>query len=257
MTRRLTTAILCGGILCFLATSTRAAELTPAAVADPKGDGPDGKGNTTDDTWQFWFSLLHSPEYHRLDLGTAALSADQRKNGIRDERARRGKQKVQGPIGAMLPNPADTEGWIYHSDWDGRYEGVWGDKKANQVIMHPYNEKTDGGNVAVTYTVLADGAYNISGKVTDLAVAKGDHAMLTGITYKVDVVAGGGDSISKIEKPLAEGKVGDKVGPESAEFKVDKVDLKKGQLVRLAIDPNKWWGGDMTKIDSFKIEPVK
>ena len=249
MSRRLTTAILCGGILCTLGTMVRAAELTPAAVADAKGDGPDGKGNTTDDTWQFWFSLLHAPEYHRLDIGTAAMPPQQRAGGI--------KRKVQGPIGAMLPNPADSEGWIYHSDWDGRYEGVWGDKKANQVVMHPYNEKTDGGCVAVTYTVPADGAYDISGKVTDLAVAKGDHHMLTGITYKVDVVAGGGDKLTKIEKPLAEGKVGDKVGPESAEFKVDKVDLKKGQLVRLAIDPNKWWGGDMTKIDSFKIEPVK
>jgi hypothetical protein len=247
MLRRHILVIVCGGALCVTTASAPAVELTAAAVANPKGDGPDGKGNSVDDTWQFWFSLLHAPEYHRLDLGTATMSPQQRGQGI--------KRKVTGPIGGWLPNPADSEGWIYHSDWDGRGEGVWGDKKANQVLMHPYNEKTDGGCVAVTYTVPADGAYNISGKVTDMQVAKGN-AMFTGIIYKVDVVAGGGDKLTYVEKPLAEGKVGDDAGPESAEFKVEKVDLKKGQLVRLAIDPNKWWATDMTRIDSFKIEPA-
>jgi len=26
---------------------------------------------------------------------------------------------------------------------------------------------------------------------------------------------------------------------------------------RLVIDPNKWWGGDMTRIDTFTIKRVK
>ncbi len=50
---------------------------------------------------------------------------------------------------------------------------------------------------------------------------------------------------------------GDEVGPNSQEFSFPKVALKKGQLLRLVIDPNKWWGTDMTRIDDFKIKRVK
>jgi len=32
------------------------------------------------------------------------------------------------------PNLADTQGRIYHSDWEDRFEGVWGDAKAGQVL---------------------------------------------------------------------------------------------------------------------------
>jgi hypothetical protein len=226
------------------AANVSAAELTHAVAADAKGDGPDGKGNTADDTWQFWFQLIHRPEYRRLDRHSSSIP-----NGI--------PGKVTGPVGGSTPNPKATQGWVYHSDWDGRYEGVWGDSKAPQVLMHPYNEKTSGGAVAVTYTVPADGKYNISGKVTDVNPAKVKHVMLTGITYKIDVVAPGDKSISKVIKSLKSQKVGDLVGPASAEFKLKKVSLKKGQLVRLVIDPNKWWGGDMTRIDLFKIEKAK
>lgn len=56
-----------------------------------RGDGSVSKGNTTNDTWQFWFSLQHGPEYHRLDVATATMTPDQRQNGIRDNRALRGK----------------------------------------------------------------------------------------------------------------------------------------------------------------------
>lgn len=224
-----------------------AAELTPAAVADPKGDGPDGKGNTADDTWQFWFQLVRSPQYRRLDLGTAAMSKAQRKDGI--------PRKVRGPIGGSLPNAAETEGWIYHSDWDGRFEGVWGDKKVNQVLMHPYNEKTDGAAVAVTWKAPADGKYTVAGKVTDLQVVKSGHPMMTGVIYFIDVVEAGGVSITTKGPPLKQGKVGDNVGPESEEFKLEGVQMKKGQLLRLAIDPNKSWGADMTKVE-LKIVPA-
>ncbi len=232
-----------------------AAELTPAVVADPKGDGPDGKGNTADDTWQFWFQLVRSPQYQRLDLATAVLPEAQRKAGIRDEAARRGKQKVQGPIGAFLPNAADTEGWIFHSDWDGRYEGAWGDKKANQVLMHPYNEKTDGAAVAVTWKAPADGKYLVTGKVTDLQVVKTGHPMMTGVTYIIDVVEAGNASITASGPALKQGNVGDNAGPESEDFKLEGVVMKKGQLLRLAIDPNKAWATDMTKVE-LKIVPA-
>ena len=92
-------------MLAILTVCGSAVELTPAAVADTKGDGPDGKGNTADDTWQFWFQLVRSQQYRRLDLATAALPEAQRKAGIRDESAKRGKQKVMGPIGATCPIP--------------------------------------------------------------------------------------------------------------------------------------------------------
>jgi len=162
-----------------LAAATSCVKLTAKAVADPKGDGPDGKGNTIDDTWGFWFQLIHAPRYRRLDIATATMPAAQKKNGIR--------RKVTGPIGKYRPNPDKTEGWIYHSDWDGRYEGVWGGEKVKQVLAHPYNEKTAGGAVAVTYKVPTDGTYAVTAKVTDMNPAKG-HYTLTGITAIVDIV---------------------------------------------------------------------
>lgn len=217
--------------------------LTFEIVANPHGDGPDGMGNTADDTWQFWFELMHAPKYRRLDRHSSKIP-----KGIRG--------KVRGPVGSMTPNPAQTQGWIYHSDWDGRFEGVWGDAKTKQVLAHPYNEKTGGGNVAITYTVRTDGVYKISGKVTDLNVAT-SHVSFTGITYMVEVCATGEKAIGKAERLLASGKVGDKAGPASTEFKIEKVALKKGQFVRLVIDPNKSWATDMTRIEGFSIIPNK
>ncbi|MCE5279659.1 MAG: hypothetical protein ABFD92_09565 [Planctomycetaceae bacterium] len=242
----------------FLAVSVApAAELTVDAVRDVKGDGPDGKGNTVDDTWGFWFELVQAKEYRRLDLATANLSADQRANGIRDPKARRGHQgKVRGPIGAYLPNKDATEGWIYHSDWDGRFEGVWGDTKAKQIIAHPYTEKTNAAGVGVTYKVPADGLYTISGKVTDMQVTKMANAMIDGITVVISVAENDAAQIKPVKVVGKTEPIGDTVGPESREFKFEKVALKKGQLVLMNIDPNKGWGADMTRIDSFKIEPV-
>ena len=226
--------------------------LKPADVANPKGDGPDGKGNTADDTWQFWFQLIHARgEYRRLDIATAAMPQQQRTNGIR--------RKVRGPIGGMMPNPKQTEGWIYHSDWDGRFEGFWGDSKAGEVLAHPYNEKTSGGAVAVTCKAPDDGTYRISGKITDVNVARIKHRALTGIKWSLDVVAvKGPNAIVRVAKALKRGgPIGDTLGPASAEFSVENVALKKGRLIRLAIDPNRAWGGDMTRIDYFKIARVK
>ena len=218
-------------------------ELTFEAAANPKGDGPDGKGNTADDTWQFWFRLMHAPEYRRLDRHSSQIP-----KGVRG--------KVRGPVASMTPNPGRTQGWIYHRDWDGRFEGVWGDAKSRQVLVHPYNEKTVGGNVAITCAAPTAGLYAILGKVTDLNVAAG-HVSLTGITYLLEVCAGGEKAIGKAEKVLSSGKVGDKAGPESGAFKVEEVALKKGQFVRLVIDPNKSWAGDMTRIEGFLIVPTK
>ena len=226
------------------------AALKPDDVLSVSGDGADGKGNTADDTWGFWFQLINSQEYRRLDIATASMTPEQRKSGI--------PRKVQGPIGSYLPNANDSEGWIYHSDWDGRYEGVWGDKKAGQVIAHPYNEKTDGGAVAVTYKVPEDGTYTISAKVTDMAVNKSGHQMMTGIDVSIDVVAAADAQTKPAEKVLAgPAPVGDAVGPESREVAAVNAELTKGALVRLVIDPRKWWGADMTRIDYFKIERVK
>jgi hypothetical protein len=213
--------------------------LTYETVANPQGDGPDGRGNTADDTWQFWFELMHAPEYRRLDRHSSEIP-----QGIQG--------KVRGPVASMTPNPAQTDGWIYHRDWDGRFEGVWGDAKAKQVLVHPYNEKTVGGNVAITCAVPINGTYIISGKVTDVNVA-GGHVSLTGITYLVEVCAAGEKAIGRAEKVLASGKVGDGAGPATVEFKIGKVALKKGQFVRLVIDPNKSWATDMTRIEGFSI----
>lgn len=219
-----------------------AAELSVAAVASTEGDGGDHRGNTADDTWQFWFNLAHRPnQYRRLDLHSATHP-----QGI--------PGKVHGPVASATPNPADTQGWIYHSDWDGRFEGVWGDAKAGQVLAHPYNEKAFGGDVAVTYRVPADGAYDIAGKVSYVRGAgAGPKA---GVTCKVGVCSAAGDQIGGDLKWLFEGSAGRPGDSGVAEFKSAAVVLEKGQLVMLAVDPAGFWGGDMTRIDAFTIVPA-
>jgi len=215
-------------------------ELMPADAAGPKGDGPDGQGNSPDDTWGFWFELAHSQgSYHRLNLATVAMPENQRKNGI--------PRKVTGPIGAWLPNPADTEGWIFSSDWDGRGEGVWGDKKAGCIFVHPYNEKVYAGKIAITCRLPA-GEYALSAKLTDMLVVGGD-----GVRWMVEVADGGTRA-----KPLAEGQpFGDKVGPASVDVDVKGIKVEKGQLIRFVIDPNNHWGADMTRIENLKITRIK
>lgn len=234
-------------LIAAAATAGPAGELKPADVSNPKGDGPDGQGNTADDTWQFWFQLIHDRNgYHTLNTATAAMSAG--------ERAKGRPRKITGPIAGAMPNKDATEGWIFHSDWDGRFEGVWGDSKDGKVLAHPYTEKTDGGAVAVTYRIPQDGKYKVTAKVTDLNVVTGN-AQFTGITCILDLVdAGDGNALAGLVKALKSEKCGDGAGPASVEMVVPGVEAKKGQLIRLAIDPNKWWGGDMTWIESFRIE---
>jgi len=225
-----------------------AASLTVADVTSVKGDGPDGKGNTGDDTWQFWFALAHAPQtFARLDVATAAMSPAARAKGV--------PRKIHGPIGSHLPNPEHTQGWIYHSDWDGRFEGVWGDSKASQVYAHPYVEKRAHCAVAITYRPRTGGRYDIVGKLTDVAVVK--HRLHKGIVWRVEIVPDrGGKTSPKAIRVIARGgPVGDEVGPDSQAFSLPKVALKTGQLVRLVIDPNGWWGSDLTGI-ALRIVPA-
>jgi len=56
-------------------------------------------------------------------------------------------------------------------------------------------------------------------------------------------------------KWLSESTAGAPGDSGETEFKSAKVPLKKGQLVMLAIDPNGFWGGDMTRVDAFSIAP--
>jgi len=212
-------------------------ELTVAAVIDPKGDGPDGEGNTADDTWQFWFELGHAAgTYRRLSIATATMSAAERQNGI--------PRKVTGPVASRLPNPKDTEGWIFHRDWNGTFEGVWGDKKTGKVMLYPYVEKTFHGAVAVTYRVAVDGRHTITGKVTDLMV-RPNFPRHDGFFWKVEKAREG-----EAGEVLARGgPVGDGKGrPDSAEFKIENTPLEAGQLIRLVIHPNAWWGTDLTEV---------
>ncbi|MCE5280216.1 MAG: GDSL-type esterase/lipase family protein [Planctomycetaceae bacterium] len=234
------------------------AELTPEYVQNEKGDGPDGKGNTEDDTWQFWFELAHAiKSFHRLSLATKTMPADQRLNGIFDPKSRPGHQKkVTGPIGGSTPNPKDTEGWIFMTDWDGRNEGWWGDLKAKQVLAHPFVEKNSHCCVAVSFRVPADGAYDVTGTLTDLMVAK--IPQLTGITWRVEVAKEWKGNESPAPDTIAAkgGPIGDGKGPDSAPFEAKSVQCKKGELIRLVIDPNNNWGTDMTKVE-LKIKRVQ
>lgn len=239
MTRTL--LVLASTLIVFSVTPVRAVELKLENVLDRKGDGPDGKGNTADDTWQFWFELVHKRgQFMPLDT----WSADLPKAGV--------PRKVRGPIAGMLPNPDDTLGWIFHRDWDGRFEGVWADRKARQIIAYPYVEKTAHCAVAITYRIPADGKYDISGGVTDLQVAP-DFPQHDGIDWIIEIAQGG----ALVRKIGSGGPIGDGKGrPDSGTFRHSGIEAKKGQLVRLVIHPRKWWGSDMTRIDSFKIEPT-
>jgi len=253
MTRKTVCAVITAAVLiCVLPllAAQIAGGLTPELVRDPEGDGPDAKGNTGDDTWQFWFQVIHDRNlFLRLTLATKAMPEEQRQNGI--------PGKVWGPVAGTLPNPKDTEGWIYHSDWDGKREGVWGDTKAKQILVVPYQEKNDGGALAITYKVPADGKYVVSGKAADLEVDT-EHKMATGVKVWVDVVAAGdGTSHRTGEQRLIEPiAIGDKAGPESAEFASEAVQLKAGQLVRLVVDPVKLAHRDVTRIE-FNVTPAK
>jgi alpha-L-fucosidase 2 len=225
-------------------TDPAVVELTPAIVRDIKGDGPDGAGNTMDDAWGFWFELAHKKgTFARLDLATRTMSERDRRRGRR--------KKIDGPIAGMLPNPKDSEGWIYHSDWNGKFEGAWGDVKDNQVILYPYVEKNSHCAVAVTYTVAVAGEYTVTGKVTDLQVHP-QYKVHDGIIWIVEVATGGnaGREIAR------GGPIGDARGRlDSGEVRAEAFRVKQGECIRFVVHPNKWWGSDMTKVE-LKIERV-
>lgn len=217
-----------------------AAEVSADAVASRTGDGPDRSGNTDDDTWQFWFQLVHAPNrYRRLDLHSSVHP-----QGI--------PGKVTGPVASATPNPADTAGWIFHSDWDGRFEGVWGDGKTGHVLAHPYNEKSSGGDVALSYRVPRDGNYDIRGRVSYLRPPGGK----SGVRCKVGVCAAARDEVGGDLRWLTKSDVGTAESAGSTDFSLGDVSLKAGQLVMLAIDPLGHWGGDMTRIDEFSVVPT-
>lgn len=194
-----------------------AASLKASDIVNRKGDGKDAKGNTDDDTWQFWWQEVVHRKYHHFN---------------------------------SFYRHKKYDGWSHNHDMDTDFEGVWGNIKTGQVFAHPYVEKNAHRAVAITYKVPAAGAYDISGGVTDVKVVK--HRLHTGILWRVEIATGGakGRVVGK------GGPIGDKVGPDSATFSIPNVRVKKGELVRLVIDPNKWWGSDMTRIDSFRIVPA-
>ena len=94
------------------------------------------------------------------------------------------------------------------------------------------------------------GRYTITGTLTDLMV-RPDFAKHDGFYWKVEL-AHDGDTGKKL---AAGGPVGDGHGrPDSATFKIEKTSLRPGELIRLVIHPNRWWGTDMTRIEDLRIE---
>lgn len=229
-------------LLLIAAPTINAAELKLADILKAKGDGPDGKGNSADDTWQFWFEIAHARNsFVPLRIHTATMPAAQLANGI--------PRRVRGPIGKFLPNPNMTEGWIYHRDWDGRFEGIWADKKAKAIMAHPYVEKSAHCAVAITYRVPKSGVYSVDGKLTDLQV-KPAYPKHDGILWRIEVASAG-----KRGRLIAKGgPIGDGKGrPDHGKFQANNVKVQKGELIRLVIHPNRWWGQDLTRIDSFRV----
>ena len=229
-------------LLAIFLNPVAADELQIEHIFNTKGDGPDGKGNTADDTWQFWFELAHKPK-HFERLGTFSTSIP--KAGI--------AKKVRGPIASMLPNPEDTRGWIFHRDWDGRFEGIWADTKGKQIIAYPYVEKTFHGAVAITWKAPNDGVYDITGGLTDIQVQP-EFKQHDGIDWILEIAKDG----APVKTIARGGPIGDGNGrPDSGKFEARGVAVSQGQLIRLVIHPRQWWGSDMTRVDAFRIERGK
>ena len=240
------------GIFLVSIPAASAAELKASDIADTKGDGPDKKANTADDTWQFWYQYDTRSGY-----GCFGTYCKQPK-GVADAK--------------------NVEGWVYSmtEDWSPDFEGIWGNKSNGQMHAHPYTHHGLHASVAITYKVPEDGEYNISGGITDMFVMKKSPDGVfkkvetpdgrtifylpkqpkneDGVIWVVEVVT---DGKAAKGKELGRGQpIGDTNAKDSTTFKIEKAALKKGELVRFVIDPNKWWGTDMTRIDSFKVEPV-
>ena len=217
--------------------------LAVSDISEGAGDGPDGVGNSDDDTWGFWFALAHDPKsFRRLTRHSSAVP----KAGI--------PGKIRGPVGSMLPNPGKTEGWILHTDWDGRFEGVWTDSETGEILVHPYVEKGAHMAVAVTYTIPADGTYAVSLGITDVQVAP-DFPKHDGVIWILELI----DPARAKTAEVSRGEpVGDGHGrPDSDTYVSPPQILSKGVVVRLVIHPNKWWGQDLTRIDRFVVRRLK
>ena len=245
---------LCIGLLIVAAVAfpSGAATLTLNDILSTAGDGLDGIGNTSDDTWQYWFELAHAPgSFSRLTLHTLNMTETDRKNGIAG--------KVWGPIGSALPNPTDvnaspvgsnitTEGWILHTDWDGTFEGVWADTIAGNIMVHPYVESGFHGDVAISYRAPQDGAYSFSGTLTDLQDRPAFQPPEDGANWRIEKSSASG---ALLASAASGGPFGDNVGPMSTAASATDVPLQEGQHVRLVLDARAWWGGDLTSIQGL------
>ncbi|MCG8583589.1 MAG: hypothetical protein MI757_02635 [Pirellulales bacterium] len=125
-----------------------------------------------------------------------------------------------------------------------------GRSEVRRRLCLPYVEKGFHGAVAVSYRVPETGKYNISATLTDANVAP-QFRRHDGFNWRVEVAKGGspGKVVGK------GGPVGDGKGrPDSVEVKIDHVEVAEGELIRVTIDPIKWWGSNLTKIEGLKIE---
>jgi hypothetical protein len=241
--------LVCGVAFGGEAEGANAVTVTIEPFVNAKGDGPDGKGNTADDTWGFWFQLAHNRnQYGRLKRHTTSFTPQQRKKGIRG--------RVTGPIGGWMPNKDACEGWIYHRDWDGRFEGAWADTKTKQAYLYPYVEKGAHCAVAMTYKIPKTGTYTITGTVSDAQVHP-QFKQHDGVVFEISEV--GPDNKGKGQVLLKTKPFGDKKNgqPDSREIKIENVKLTEGKLLRFAVHPRRWWGSDRTRVDGIKIERVE
>lgn len=215
-------------------------ELKASDITETKGDGPDGVANTADDTWQFWYQHDQRGGY-----------------GLMRERKKAPKQVPDGP---------NVIGWVYSatpsknrrgkvapaSDWSPEFEGIWANTNNGAIHAHPYTHHGLHAGVAFTFKVPEDGLYNVSGTFTDVAVVKPmPRAAMDGVTIVVDRTADptkNGEVVGKTE-PFGDGHPSS-----SAKLSLEKIALRKGQYLRISIDPNAWWATDMTKIEGLKIE---
>ena len=220
------------GFIVLLAVPAAAwadASLGSSYIASQWGNGADYVGNTADDAWNFWYEDADNPNNFGL------LS-----------------QYVTSP--AYLPSPATTSGWVFATGdpWDARFEGVWGDPTHDAMYMHPWYHGSHNilpMDVAITYKVPTTGLYTIEVSAADENIVAGG-GIYDGQTIKLEKTSNPQTGPTEVFGSVL---IGDQSGPATASLQYTNVSLTAGEYVRLRVNGNTNWSGDMTQINSFQI----
>ncbi|MCE5328106.1 MAG: PEP-CTERM sorting domain-containing protein [Planctomycetaceae bacterium] len=220
-------AAICLAVVLCPSTAWADGALGPANIAGQWGEGPDYVGNTSDDTWQYWFENQGVPNSYLA-------------------------------LNKYLTYNTTWRGWGLASDWEA-WEGLWGDTTGGGMYAHPYIHHGLSESVALTYKVSQTGTYTIAGGVTDMNVlddGSGGAVNHDGVEARVEIL----DSSFNLVRTVGSVVVGDNealgggaYAPNSSTFSYAAQSLNANQYVRVVIDPRTYAGSDMTRLDYLQV----